>query len=154
MRDLIDVSKQRYFLRLSQKLTTIQKSTKAYWALLKIFLNNRKIPVIPPLFHNNKFVTDFKEKAELFNSFFAKQCSLIKNESKLPPQLHLLTDKRLSMVKFVKNDILIVQNLNPNIAHGHDRISIRILKLCHDPLCRPLELIFKDCLINRIFPSD
>ena len=85
LRDLIDDSKQKYFLRLTQKLNTIQKSTKAYWALLKIFLNNRKIPVIPPLFHNNKFVTDFKEKAELFNSFFAKQCSLIKNESKLPP---------------------------------------------------------------------
>ena len=75
LRDLIDDSKQKYFLRLSQKLTTIQKSTKAYWALLKIFLNNGKIPVIPPLFHSNKFITDFKEKAELFNSYFAKQCS-------------------------------------------------------------------------------
>ena len=85
LRDLIDDSKQKYFSRLTHKLSTIQKSSKAYWALLKIFLNNRKIPVIPPLFHNNKFVTDFKEKAELFNSFFAKQCSLIKNESKLPP---------------------------------------------------------------------
>ena len=85
LRDLIDDSKQKYFLRLTQKLNTIQKSTKANCALLKFFLNNRKIPVIPPLFHNNKFVTDFKEKAELFNSFFAKQCSLIKNESKLPP---------------------------------------------------------------------
>ena len=94
LRDLIDDSKQKYFLRLTQKLNTIQKSTKAYWALLKFFLNNRKIPVIPPLFHNNKFVTDFKEKAELFNSFFTKQYSLIKNGSKLPPQLHFLTDKR------------------------------------------------------------
>ena len=89
--------------------------------------------VIPPLFHNSKFITDFKEKAELFNSFFAKQCSLIKNESKLPPRLHFLTDKRLSMVKFVNNDILkIIQNLNPNKAHGHDKISIRMLKLCDD----------------------
>ena len=109
------------------------KNTKAYWVLLKIFLNNRKIRVIPPLFHNSKFITDFKEKAELFNSFFAKQCSLIKNESKLPPRLHFLTDKRLSMVKFVNNDILkIIQNLNPNKAHGHDKISIRMLKLCDD----------------------
>ena len=72
------MSKLRLTQKLTQKLNTIQKSTKVYWALLKIFLNNRKIPVIPPLFHNNKFVTDFKEKAELFNSFFAKQCSLIK----------------------------------------------------------------------------
>ena len=79
LRDLIDDSKQKYFLRLTQKLNTIQKSTKAYWALLKIVLNNRKIPVIPPLFHKNKFVTDFKVKAELVNSFFAKQCPVIKN---------------------------------------------------------------------------
>ena len=32
-RDLIDDSKQNYFLWLAQKLSTIQKSTKAYWAL-------------------------------------------------------------------------------------------------------------------------
>ena len=142
-------------LRLKQKLNTIQKSSKAYWALLKFFLNNRKIPFIPPLFHNNKFVTDFKDKAELFNSFFAKPCSIIKNGSKLPPRLHLLTDKCLSMVKFVSNDILkIIQNLNPNKAHGHDKISIRMLKICGDSLCRPLELIFNDCMLSGIFPSD
>ena len=155
LHDLIDDSKQKYFLRLTQKLYTIQKGTKAYWALLKIFLNIRKIPVIPPLFHNNKFVTEFKEKAELFNSFFAKQCSLIKNGSKRPPRLHFLTEKRLSTVKFVSNDILkIIQNLNPNKAHGHHKISIRMLKICGDSLYRPLELIFNDCLANGIYPSD
>ena len=84
-------------------LGPIQKSNKAYWALLKIFLNNRKMPVIPPLFHNDKFVTGFKEKADLFNSLFAKQYSLIKNESKLLPQLNFLTDKRLSVVKLQKH---------------------------------------------------
>ena len=155
LRDLIDDSKQKYFFRLTQKLSTIQKCTKAYWALLKSFLNNRKIPVIPPLFHNNKFVTDFKGKAELFNSFFAKQCSLIKNGSKFPPRLHFLTDKRLSTAKFVSNDILkIIKNLNPSKAHGHDKTSIRMLKICGDSLCRSLELLFNDCLANGIFPSD
>ena len=29
-----------------------------------------------------------------------------------------------------------------------------MLRLCDDSLCRPLELIFKDCLTNGIFPSD
>ena len=154
LRDLIDDSKQKYFLRLTQHLNSIQKITKAYWAQLKNFLNNHKIPVIPLLFHNNKFVTDFKEKAELFNSFFTKQYSLIKNGSKLPPQLHLLTDKCLSTVKFVSNNILKIQNHNPNKAHGHDKINIRMLKKCGDSLCRPLELIFNGCLANGIFPSD
>ena len=119
-----------------------------------MFLNNRTIPVIPPLFHNNKFVIYFKEKAELCNYFFAKKCSLIKNDSKLPPRLHFLTDKRLSTVKFVNTDILkIIQNLNPNKAHGHDKISIQMLKICGNSLCRSLELIFNDCLVNGIFPS-
>ena len=41
---------------------------------MKTFLNNKKVPCILPLFHDNKFVIDFREKAELFNSFFAEQC--------------------------------------------------------------------------------
>ena len=28
-----------------------------------------------------------------------------------------------------------------------------MLKICGDSLCRPLELIFNDCLVNGIFPS-
>ena len=51
-------------------------SRKSYWSILKTFLNN-KILVIPPILHDNKFITNFKEKAEIFNNFFAKQCSLI-----------------------------------------------------------------------------
>ena len=57
---------------MTNKLINTQKSSKAYWSLLKGFLNNKKIPLIPPLFHENRFITDFKEKAELINSFFAK----------------------------------------------------------------------------------
>ena len=78
------VSKQNYYSRMSAKLTKFHKSSKAYWSWLKTFLNNKKIPLIPPLYHQGDFVTNFKVKAELFNSFLASQCSLIKNDSKLP----------------------------------------------------------------------
>ena len=92
-------------------------------------------------------LTDFKEKAES-NSFFAKQCSLVKNDSKLPLRLHFLIDKPLSTVKLANTDILkIMWNLNPNKAHGHDKIS-------GDSFCRPLELILNNCLANGVFPSD
>ena len=82
--------------RVASKLTNVQRNSKTYWSLLNRFLNNKKMPLIPPFFHENKFVTDFKEKAELFNAFFAKQCSLTKNSSKIPSHLHYLTDNRLS----------------------------------------------------------
>ena len=64
--------KEKYYVRVANMLSNTQKSTQTYWSLLKIFLNNKKIRLIPPLFHENRFVvTDFKEKAELFNSFFS-----------------------------------------------------------------------------------
>ena len=83
----IQASKQKYYCRMTNKLINTQNSSKAYRSLLKTFLNNKKIPLIPPLFHENRFITDFKGKAELFNSFFAKQCSLIRNDSELPTSL-------------------------------------------------------------------
>ena len=58
-------------------------SLKTYWSILKTLINNKKIPCIPTLLQDNKCVTDFKKKAELYNLFFAKQCSIIDNSSKL-----------------------------------------------------------------------
>ena len=54
---------------MTRKLTNVQRNSKICWSLLKHFLNNEKTPRIPPLFHENKFLTDVKEKAEYFNAF-------------------------------------------------------------------------------------
>ena len=54
---------------MASKLTNVQTYSKTYWSLLNRFLNNKKIPLVQPLFHKNKFVTDFFKKAELFNEF-------------------------------------------------------------------------------------
>ena len=101
----IEASKQIYNCRITNKLINTQKCSKAYWPLLKGFLNNKKMSLIPPLFHENRFTTDFKEKAELFNSFFAKQCSLIRNDSELPTSLTFYTDNLLSTVSFSHEDV-------------------------------------------------
>ena len=87
LRNNIKISKQRYFSRLATKLTNNKVNPKCYWSVLKTFLNNKKTPCIPPLIHDNKFVTNFKEKNELFNSLFAKQCSLIETGSTLPSRM-------------------------------------------------------------------
>ena len=80
-------------------------------------------------------MTDFKIKAEFFNSVFASQCSLIKNDSKSPSYLSYKTDNRLSAVNFSIDDIAkILQNLDPNNAHGHEKISIQMLQLCDNSI--------------------
>ena len=140
---------------MSAKLTKFHKSSKAYWSLLKTFLNNKKIPLIPPLYHQGDFITNFKVKAELFNSFFASQCSLIKNGRKLPSQLNYKTDNRLLTANFSIDDIAnILQNLGSNKVHGHDKVNIRMLKLSGNSICKTLELIFKQAMENGSFPSE
>ena len=68
---LITLSKNNDYERMVKKLNNLQRNSKAYWSLLRCLLNNKKIPLIPPLFYENKFVTNFLEKAEVFNSFFS-----------------------------------------------------------------------------------
>ena len=43
------------------------------------------------MFHENKFITNFKKKVELFNTFFANQCTVMNNSSVLPNNLAKLT---------------------------------------------------------------
>ena len=77
------------------------------------------------------------------------------NRSKLPSSFILYTDNRLSIVTFSQDDIgKIIQNLNPNKAHGHDNISIQMLKICDSSIYGPVEFIFKEALSAGLFSSN
>ena len=144
-----------YYRKISKKLSDPSTSLRCCLTLLKTLLNGRKIPFIPPLFQDDRFITDFKEKSEIFNSFFAKQCSLINNGSTLPTFFPLITEKSLSDVDFSVDDIKnIISKLDSNKAYGDDRISIRMLKLCDKSICKLLGIVFKSCLTQGIFPSE
>ena len=77
------------------------------------------------------------------------------NATKLPSNFTLYTNNRLSAVTFSQYVIgKIIQNLNPNNTHGHDNISIRMLKICGWSIYGPLEPIFKEALSTGLFPSN
>ena len=63
------------------KLNNPKTSAKIYWSVLKSFYNDSKKPLLPPLLVNNKIVSDFTEKANLFNDFFATQCTPLSNNN-------------------------------------------------------------------------
>ena len=96
-----------------------------------------KIPIIPPLLINDQLVSNFNEK-EYFNKYFANQCSVIDNSSKLPTDQAPYTTSLLSSIDIKESDILnILKPLDANKAHGHENISIRILKLFQKSILKP-----------------
>ena len=85
-----------------------------------------------PLFLvNNKFVTDFLVKANLFNYFFREQCRPITNDSSFPNNQTIETVAKLSDINVAADNIIKrIHSLDPNKAYGCDGISIPMLKLC------------------------
>ena len=66
--------------------------------------------------------------------------------SKRSSYIQYLTDICLSSVSFSHDKIAkVIQNLDPNKAHGHDKISIRMLKAFGTSVYKPLEIIFNQC---------
>ena len=64
--DSIEASKQKYYCRMTNKLTNAKESSEGYNSILKSSLNNKKIPIIPPLFYENPFITNFQNKGQTF----------------------------------------------------------------------------------------
>ena len=78
---LTNESKDRYIAKKIAKLDNPKIVPKTYWSIINKFLSNKKIPIIPPILVNGELVSDFKQKANIFNNHFASQCTPIKNGS-------------------------------------------------------------------------
>ena len=151
--DVINKEKEKYLSSLGQKLNDPQTGPKAYWKVLNKLLNKSNIPIIPPILHNNKLVTNFIEKSNLFNKYFVEQCKTLINDSVLPP-FYPITNKKLADIEYVVEDLRnIIHALNSNKSHGPDNISIRMLQICGDSILDPLDLIFRNIIKTGIYPD-
>ena len=82
----------------------------------------------------------------------------VDNDSSIPPNITFATEQKLSILEFCTDDIIkIIKSLDPNKAHGHNGISIRMIKLCttSKPLSISLETVLKInvSLMNRRKPT-
>ena len=62
-------AKNNYILKMTTKLQDPKTAAETHWAILRRLLYKEKIPAIPPLFVNGKFVSDFCEKENLLITF-------------------------------------------------------------------------------------
>ena len=121
--------------------------------MINTVLNKAKIPIILPLLENGIFVTDFTEKAQLFNDHFILQCTTIDTGSEIPQDApvpaSLITDFIISEEQILN----IIRSLNPNKARGWEEISVRMIEISEAALVIPLKIIFINCLRCGLFPE-
>ena len=61
---------------------------------------------------------------------------------------------RLTSIIFNDESILkIIRALDVNKAHGHDDISIQMIKLCDKSIIPAISLIYKNCINSGTFPN-
>ena len=151
---LIIESKERFIAKMSAKLGNPKTVSKKYWSTINKFSSNKKAPIIPLVLVNCELVLDFEQKPNLFNKYFASQCTPIKNGSKLP-SFSYKTKKILTSCDIRDDHILpIINNLNVDKAHEWDQLSIRMIKTCCDAITFPLKLIFKSMINDGVSPDD
>ena len=152
--ELISSTRNVYYENLAKKLNNPLLQVKTYWSILKTFYNEKNIPLIPPLLVDDNFVTDNQTKANIFNTFFAEQCTPLNNSSVLPVNQMFLTQSRLNFINFNEDEILkVIRALNIHKAHGHDDISIRMVKICDKSLLKPLIILFENSIKSSCYPD-
>ena len=147
--EMVVKEKEKYLISLGNKLSDPQIGQKKYWSILKKLLKKNVCSLIPPLNYFDQFVVDADQKCKIFGEFFKKNCLPILTSSTLPPLIKT-TSLSIKNVNFSEEDIIRhIRKLNPNKAHGHDEIPIRILKMFDKSISKPIFHIYKNCIKHK-----
>ena len=128
----IESSKQRYYSRMVYQLYNMQRNSRSYWSLMKIFLSNNRR----------------QGKGWTFQSFLLQIMLPFVNHSDLPTSPSFWTNERLSSVTFsAENIVKIIQVLDHNKAHRR-KISNCMSKISGDTIYKFSEMIFSQALTS------
>ena len=147
---LIKEAKLAYYTNLGSKLSDPNTGQKHFWTDFKRIINKKVNTNISPII-NGVYISNCKQKADIFNQYFANQCTINDNGSNLPNVISK-TDASLSHVSVTRSQIVNIIN-NSNKAHGCDGISVAMLKLCAVVVAISLQIIFNDCINSGLFPD-
>ena len=86
--------------------------------------------------------------------FFASQCPPLNNNSKITETQFCIANTKVLSVNFESKDISnILRSLDVNKVHGHDNVSIRMLKKCVYAILESLSVTFNSCTDQSMFPD-
>ena len=151
---LIRYNKQKYYKKLNSKLQDPSISNKNWWGIVKS-LNGAKIQTsIPTLVEGVKFISDAKEKAELFNEYFCTQCSVDDSCATLATSTVRAT-ATLSLIQTSNEEVnILLKSVDVGKACGFDGIGNRILKLCANGISSSLSGLANHSFLFGKFPDN
>ena len=154
-------AKKQYFDRI---FTAYQSDINKTWRTINETLNrNKKNGELPTnLFHDGVELSDAKEIATAFNSYFAtigeKLAASIHENNNVSDDFQQYLDTpaetRLKFNCITENEtIKAINRLENKSSSGHDGISNKLLKLIKNELKTPLTLIINQMITTGIFPQ-
>ena len=82
----------------------------------------------------------------------SKQCTTIDNNNVIRTNTSFVTEERFPTFQIRLDDIVkVIRSLDPNKAHRHDEISIRMIKVCAPSISKSLPILFRSCLKSDFF---
>jgi hypothetical protein len=152
--DLIRNAKREHLNKTQTKIELNKVGSKDWWKICKELLKgNRNFAHIPPLLNDDKHILDPKEKAELFNQYFASVSDLDDSHSQLPV-LNKYTNSTLELLEFTEDEVLkTLKNLDVHKAVGPDKLSPRLLQEGRHIIVKPLTMLINKSLSTGKFPQ-
>ncbi len=134
-------------------LITDDKTNKKFWTYIKS--QRQENSGISDLLDDQTWITDPKQKANLFNKQFSKVFSDPSPPLDSYPEDADSSTPKIPQITINPHGILkLLLNINVNKAPGPDNIPGRLLKLCAEELHIPLTKIFQKSLDTGTIPDD
>ena len=153
--DVIRSRKTEYMSDLDKRISSpCLFGSKDWWKLVKGFIRAKGMPLedIPPLEDNGITYYSPKEKATIFNEYFATQCSVTDEGEALPQlnEIHGTIEQLLITTDTVKE---VLKNLDGKKAVGPDLVHNKVLIATAEVICEPLTYLFNRSLTEGKFPA-
>ena len=151
--DELKESERLYHDKLAKSLSQ-ERNTSGWWSTLKHVLGKGDDSSYPPLKSGDDYITDNKDKAELFNSFFINNSNIDTSNAALP-DFNYLTDQRLEDLVASEAEVLdLVKSLQVNKSTGHDGIGPKMLREAGSAIVPSLTQLINMSLQSSKVPAD
>ena len=139
-----------------KSLAEKKNSPKQWWSLIKqVQQSNSCNEGIPPLEVNDQILTDDKDKANAFNTFFLDASTIDDTNAALPDQNRILNYDNLTDLVISESDVLDqLSILDPAKAYGFDGIPPKLLKEGRQCISSSLCSLFNLSLSVKKVPSN